>query len=394
MNRRQLMIFSAGALAARSGFADLRQQVPGATASSPNMGQDSPDELLLKLKDWQPKSLYKIPVTEVKKAKYPVIDMHNHGVDSAERVREMVRTMDATGVEKVVVFINTGKPESFAHARAIYSGHPGRFDLWCHFDLAGVNQPGFGPSAVKALEECHRMGAQGVGELHDKGKGLDVSVGTEPKSWHEPAFTDAGPHPDDTRLDPLFAKCAELGMPVSIHVSDPIWTYLPMDSHNDGYMTAYHWRLDNKPGLLGHDALIENLERAVKKHSGTSFIACHVANLSYDLTRLGQMLDRNPNLTADIAARMAEISTIPRFANQFVQKYQDRLVYGTDFSYTPGELRSTFRTLETSDEHFYYEGYIDYFWPMYGLDIPDAVLKKLYRENALRIVQQARNKSV
>ena len=174
-------------------------------------------------------------------------------------------------------------------------------------------------------------------------------------------------------------------MPVSIHVSDPIWTYLPMDRHNDGYMTAFHWRLDDKPDLLGHDGLLESLESTLKKHSGTTFIACHLANLDYDLTRLGQMLDRNPNFYADFAARMAEISTIPRFANQFFQKYQDRLLFGSDFTYTPGELRSTFRTLETFDEHYYYEDYSEYLWPQYALGIPDAVLQKIYRENALKI---------
>jgi hypothetical protein len=331
-------------------------------------------------------------MTEVTKARYPVIDVHNHGVNSAEQTREIVKSMDATGVERTVIFAGTGRPEGFAQARAIYSAYPERFDLWCLFDLRGVNDPGFGPGALRALEECHRMGARGVGELHDKGKGLDASVGTEPNSWHKPAeFSGPGPHPDDPRMDSLFAKCAELGMPVNIHMADPIWTYLPMDNHNDGYMTAYHWRLDDKPGLLGHYGLMESLERTLQKHRGTTFIACHLANLDYDLTRLGQMLDRNPNLNADFAARMAEISTIPRFANQFFQQYQDRILFGTDFTYSPGELRSTFRTLETLDEHYYYEDYLDYKRPLYGLGLPDAVLRKIYHENALRIFQPAGN---
>ena len=388
MNRRDLMMLSAATLASRMAFAQQQAQISPAGAS--DAAEQPSAELPLKLQDWRPTSIYKVPVTQVEKAKYPVIDMHNHGGDTPEKVRDMLSSMDATGVEKAIVFINTGKPEAFAQARTLYSGHPDRFELWCHFDLTGVNEPGFGPGAVKALEECHRLGAKGIGELHDKGKGLDVSVGTEPASWHEPAAHGVGAHPDDPRIDPLWAKCAELGMPVSIHVTDPIWTYLPMDSHNDGYMTAFHWRLDDKPGLLGHDALIESLERTANKHPKTIFIACHFLNLSYDLTRLGQILDRTPNLYADIAARMAEVSTIHRFTNQFMQKHQDRLVFGTDFFYSPGELRSSFRTLETSDDHFYYEDYIDYFWPMYGLDLPDAVLKKVYRDNALQILQRAR----
>ncbi len=390
MNRRQLMAFSAAAFAARVGFADPLAQAQGPDAHLSSKGVDLPDKLLLK--DWRPRSIYKIPVTEIGKARYPIIDAHNHGFNTADQARKIVETMDETGVERAVVFTGTGRPEGFAQARTIYSAYPQRFDLWCLFDLRGVNNPGFGPGALKALEECHRMGARGVGELHDKGKGLGASVGTEPSNWHTPTeFTGPGPHPDDPRMDSLFQKCSELGMPVSLHVSDPIWTYLPMDKHNDGYMTAFHWRLDDKPGLLGHDGLLESLERTLKRHKGTTFIACHLANLDYDLTRLGQMLDRNPNLYADFAARMSEICTIPRFANQFFEQYQDRLLFGTDFTYTPGELRSTFRTLETLDEHYYCEDYSDYLWPLYGLGITDAVLKKIYRENALRLFAGARN---
>ena len=382
------MALSAATFAARFGFADPIEPTRKSGTHSPAAPGDLPDRLLLK--DWRPRSIYKIPVTEVEKARYPVIDVHNHGVKSADETREIVKAMDAAGVERAVIFAGTGRPEEFARASAIYSAYGDRFDLWCQFDLRGVNDPGFGPGALKSLEQCHRLGARGVGELHDKGRGLDAPVGTEPKGWHEPAeFRGPGPHPDDPRMDPLFARCAELGMPVNLHMADPIWTYLPMDNHNDGYMTAYHWRLDDKPGLLGHDGLMESLEHTLKKHRGTTFVACHLANLDYDLTRLGVMLDGNPNLNVDFAARMAEISTIPRFANQFFQQYQDRILYGTDFTYSPGELRSTFRTLETLDEHYYYEDYLDYFWPLYGLGLPDAVLKKIYRENALRILGSA-----
>jgi hypothetical protein len=206
MNRRQLVAFSAAAFAARFGFADPLEQPQGSAAHSPNRGGDLPDRLLFK--NWRPRSIYKIPVTDVTKARYPVIDVHNHGVDRAdvdrgEQTREIVKSMDATGVERAVIFAGTGRPESFAQARAIYSAYPERFDLWCLFDLRGVNDPGFGPGALRALEECHRMGARGVGELHDKGKGLDASVGTEPNSWHNLAeFSGLGPHPDDSRLDP------------------------------------------------------------------------------------------------------------------------------------------------------------------------------------------------
>ena len=114
-------------------------------------------------------------------------------------------------------------------------------------------------------------------------------------------------------MDALWNRCAELGMPINIHVSDPIWSYQKQDNTNDGLMNGYSWRIDDtQPGILGHDGLIQSLERAVEKHRKTIFIACHLANLEYDLTRLGGMLDRHPNLFTDISARFAEVAPIPR----------------------------------------------------------------------------------
>ena len=128
--------------------------------------------------------------------------------------------------------------------------------------------------------------------------------------------------------------------------------YEPMNNKNDGLMNAFEWRLDNQPGIVGHSGMVDILERTVTKHSGTTFIACHLVNLSYDLTRLGQLLERHPNLYADIAARYAETAPIPRFVSQFYAKYGDRLVYGTDMGFDKPMYRVTFRILETLDEHF------------------------------------------
>jgi predicted TIM-barrel fold metal-dependent hydrolase len=129
----------------------------------------------------------------------------------------------------------------------------------------------------------------------------------------------------------------------------------------------------------------------VRKHPRTIFIACHLANLDYDLTRLGQMFDRNPNLYGDIAARFAELAPIPRFVNQFFQKYSDRILYGTDNAYSQSMFSATFRLLETSDEHFYDNAFRSYHWPLYGAGLPDDVLKKLYRDNAVAVFRRARS---
>ena len=400
MNRRQWMLLSGlsgAAVAVRRGDAQT-QQVQGANPS--DLSQITPDKLLLK--DYRPKSIYRIPITDIKRAKYPIIDAHCHGPRPPLDVDGMVRLMDAVGVERTVIFTGTTTSAKFSEVRQLYSKYPGRFDLWCGFDLTGIDQPGFGPNAVTALEECHRLGALGVGEISDKGRGFGVRggggragrAGPPPVPSSPPV---AGPHPDDPRMDPLFEKCAQLGMPVNIHVSDPIWAYEPMDRTNDGLMNGYAWMIKVVPGVMGHNELVESLVRTARKHSKTIFVACHLANIDYDLTRLGQIFDRNPNLYVDISARFGDLAPIPRFVAKFFQKYPDRVLYGTDMAYTQRMFTSTFRIMETQDEHFYefdLDVCYDYHWPLHGLGLRDDLLKKIYRENALKVYKHAQSNAV
>lgn len=343
---------------------------------SPAAEEPSPETLLLK--DFHPRSVYKIPQTEVAKARYPAIDMHAHAyAKTPEQVDRWVRVMDEHGIAKAVVLTGTtGK--QFDDLMALYSKYPGRFELWCGFDYTGYDQPGFGPAAVKELQRCFDAGARGVGELGDKGKGLVYCRPT--KAW--------GMHLDDPRMDGLLEKCADLKMPINIHVADPYWMYEPMDARNDGLMNAYTWRLDDQPGIVGHAGMVDILERAVKRHPNTTFIACHFANCSYDLGRLAKLFDECPNLYADISARYAETAAIPRFTAKFYETYQDRLVYGTDMGLSPGVYRITFRILESADEHFYDWDNFSYHWPLHGLALGDSVLEKVYRTNALKILHK------
>lgn len=169
-----------------------------------------------------------------------------------------------------------------------------------------------------------------------------------------------------------------------------------MDYTNDGLMNGWSWRIVLEPGTLDHNQLITSLENAVKKHSGTTFIACHLCNLDYDLTRLGQMFDRNPNLYADISARFAETAQIPRFVRQFLTNYPDRIVYGTDVTYDEAFFSASFRILETEDEHFYLRGKVgsanfnfNYHWALNGFGLPDDLLKKIYYDNMANIMARA-----
>jgi predicted TIM-barrel fold metal-dependent hydrolase len=340
------------------------------------IAQTSPDQILLK--DYRPRSIYKVPVTHVAKARFPIVDMHSHPyAETPEQIDEWVRTMDAVGVERTMILTHSvGK--KFDEIVARYSKHRERFGMWCGFDFTGYDKPGYGPAAIAELERCHAAGAIGVGELGDKGKGL---VYGEPQAL--------GMHIDDPRMDGLLERCADLGMPVSIHVAEPKWMYEPMDATNDGLMNAYEWRLDNQPGIVDHQGMVDTLSRAAARHPRTIFIACHFANCCYDLSILGRMLDTLPNLYADIAARYAETATIPRYMARFYERYRDRLVYGTDMGFDRPMYEITFRVLETADEHFYETEQFGYHWAMNGFELDDRVLERLYRDNALEIFKKA-----
>lgn len=344
-----------------------------ATPESPaSTGPHSPEQLLLK--DYRPESIYKTPRTRVEKARFPTIDMHSHAyASSPEEVAAWVQTMDAKGIEKTVL-LTKATGASFDSLLAVYRQHPGRFELFCGFDYTGYEAPGWSEKAIQELERCVAAGAKGVGELGDKGKGLVYSEPT-------PAYD---MHIDDPRLAPVLKRCGELGIPISIHVAEPIWMYEPMDSTNDGLMNAYAWRLDNQTDILSHAELIQTLENAVKAHPNTTFIACHVANCSYDLDIIGRLLQQYPNLYADISARYAEMAPIPRRVNRFFTEHQDKLLYGTDMGMNADMYEITFRLLETEDEHFYDIKQFNYHWPLYGFGLGEEVLRRVYRENALK----------
>jgi predicted TIM-barrel fold metal-dependent hydrolase len=339
----------------------------------------SADQLLLK--DFRPQSIFRIPQTTVRKPKYPAIDIHTH-TSAVNKLAERVKLMDEVGIEKQIVLpdppANSGP--RFDALYAEYAKFPGRFEMWCGLDVEELKKPDFKAAVLVAeLERCARIGAKGVGELSDKGEGLYLGRG---------GF---GPHPDDPRLDAVWEKCADLKLPVNLHMADPKWAYEPMDEHNDGLPLVYRWRRDNKPNLVDHEGLMQILERLVSRHPRTIFIACHFANLEYDLDRLGQWMDRYPNLYTDSAARHHYLATIPRFTASFIEKHQDRIMFGTDVEGGPAAVYlDNYRVWETLDEHFYgwHPGKNPpLHWPLYGMGLKDEILKKFYRDTALRILK-------
>lgn len=327
------------------------------------------------LKDYRPLSVYRIPRTKVPKARYPAIDVHCHDyAKTAEEVDQWVRTLDAAGIDKVIVMTQSTGPR-FDEIATKYKKYPERFQLWCGLSFSAYDQPNFGPAAVAELERCYRAGAKGVGEISDKGLGVINQSAKAP-----------GMHIDDPRLDSIYEKCAELRLPINIHIGEPIWFYLPMDAKNDGLMNAYHWRLDNKP-VLSHAEMVQRLENVLQRHPRLTVIGCHYVNCEYDFSILARLLDTYPNLYSDISGRYEETGPIPRTTAAFINKYQDRLLYGTDMGRGKGTYEFSFHILESLDEAFYENGY-RYHWQYYGFGLEDAILKKLYRDNALKLLAQ------
>ncbi len=336
----------------------------------------------LLLKDYRPQSIYKIPVNKPQKSLYPAIDMHSHPyAKNKEEVESWIKVMKQSNIKKTVILV-TRSGDAFDSVNKLYAPYSESFDLWCGLDLNNMERADWGARAVKELERCKKLGAKGVGELVDDGHGIENTNSGVPIK---------GIHFDDPKFDPVFKACARLNMPVNIHVAEPGWMYEKMDSTNDGLMNAFNYRLDDKTNIVDHAGMIRILENTLKKHPKTTFIACHFANCCHNLEVVGSLLDKYPNLYLDIGARFFETSAIPRFSSKFYEKYQDRLLYGTDMGNKKEMYDITFRILETEDEHFY-DNYSSYHWYLNGFGLNKDILRKLYFENAERIMGLAGNR--
>ena len=337
---------------------------------------ESPVDKIL-LRDFSPVVVNNIPVTQVNRAKYDIIDMHAHDyASSAEEIEQWTKTMDEVGVLNTAIMHCSwiGRPfEEFVAAYAPYKDH---FKFWCCFDYSDMSPEGI-EKACQLLERYHNeLGAVGVGELGDKGEGDTYARPGDGKDIHI----------DDPRIKPLIAKAGELKMPISIHIAEPYWMYLPMDETNDGLVNAVAWHVDTT-NCYGYNKLMETFENALRENPNTIFIACHYLNMTHDLPRLGALLDKYPNMYFDISARVAESAHTPRATREFLIKYQDRVLFGTDNGMGAEMYRNIFRVLETNDEHFYLPE-LGYHWALSAFNLPDEVLKKLYHDNAERILTE------
>ncbi|SKC35709.1 Amidohydrolase [Bacteroidales bacterium WCE2008] len=336
----------------------------------------------LLLKDFKPIPCMNLPEHHPHQAKFTVHDMHSHAyAETVDECKEWAERLKANNIDKVVV--NTyATGEKFDELYDMYKGVSDAFEMWCGFDMSAWGTPEFEEKAVASLVRDFEKGARGVGEVGDKGLGDAYFTGFQTGEATPTA------HMNDPRFDALFEKCGELGMPLIIHVGDPIWMYEKMDEHNDGYPNAETWKIDPEtPGLLDLYELCKTLEECCDRHPNTTIIACHFMNLTHDYELLGQIMDRHPNLYLDNSARHIESAITPRATKAFYEKYQDRIFFGTD-NYPSQEMYDLqWRILETEDEHFYdYEN--AYHWALSGIGLSDEVLRKLYYENADKLYEK------
>lgn len=334
------------------------------------------DSLLLK--DYKPASSLVVPATSIAKARLPVIDAHSHSsmsnISTQADVDAWVKTMDEVGIEMSVVFTNASGAEFDRQAKLFLSSPSKRFQVWYSLDASNPEDPEFTAKAVAELERVHKLGARGVGEITDKGWGVEASEQNALPRAKRLRF-------DDPRLDAYWKRCGELNMPINIHIADHPSCWKPLDATQERTPDFQAFSLFGKD-VPSHEELLGMRERLLAKHPKTKFIFCHFSNQGHDTAALGRMLDRFPNMYVDVSARDYELGRQPRAMKAFLEKYKGRVLFGTDMGRDKAMYQGWWRLLESADE--YLPGRI--WWPYYGLELGEQVLRSLYRDTALQVL--------
>ena len=334
----------------------------------------------LLLRDFHPQAMLHARVTPIERAKFPVIDVHNHindamGIDEHMPPEKVIQVMNAANVRTVVILTGQWGEKLQRVVDEMVKPYPGRFMVFTQIDYSKIDDP---KAMVADLDDAVRRGARGLKVLKDLG------LEDRDKSGKLIAV-------DDPRLDPVWEECGRLGIPVAIHVTDPEAFFHPIDGHNERYEELIQhpdWSFYDH-GFPSKEEVMAQRDHMFAKHPRTTFIALHVANWPENLDYVSQLLDRLPNVMTEFGAREAELGRQPRRAREFFLKYQNRIMFGTDSPPSREMYSNYFRWLETDDEYFDYYGYPGQGrWKIYGMKLPDPVLQKVYYRNAERIFAQ------
>jgi len=373
--RRWHWMFGAWALICLTIAAAQQQQPPGQIRPRPAEGRE-PEWPPPNIREYKPHSTLVVPQHPVPRAKFPVIDIHSHQptpISPAEYAK-VVKSMDELNL-RLLVNLSGGSGDKLRQGLDAIKNSPApdRMVLFANVDFRNVG-PGFGPKAAKQLEEDIQAGAKGLKIFKSLGLETRKADGTRLQL-------------DDPELDPIWETCARLNVPVLIHTADPPEFFRTVDYTNERWLELALYpsrRFNDRSKFPAFEELMGERDRLFAKHRNTKFIAAHMGWHANDLGRLGAMLDKMPNLYTEVGAVLYDMGRQPRTAREFFVQYQDRLLFGKD-SYQPDEFPYFWRVFETADEYFDY--YRDYhaFWKLYGISLPDEVLRKLYYQNALKI---------
>ena len=328
----------------------------------------------LRLYDFAPRTMLAVPHHQVPRARYPAIDFHNH-LDAMDPMA-VLRVMDACGIERIVNITMQVGGEALEIMKRFRTAARGRISTVAWMDWSDLHVPGFFDRTVARLEQSVEHGACGLKIWKDLGLVLRNSNGSLLRV-------------DDERLAPLFERAAELGVFVMFHTADPDAFFLPIDRFNERYeeLSAHpDWGFCGSAFTKAE--LLEQRNRVIARHPKTTFVGAHVAERGEDLATVSGWLDELPNLYIDIGARTAELGRQPYTAREFFIKNSGRILFGTDLVPDEEMYRLHFRFLETAEEYFDYPTHASRQgrWQIYGLYLPDEVLRAVYRENALRLL--------
>ncbi len=329
----------------------------------------------LPLGEFQPKSTLVREEHYVQKARFPVIDYHNH-LDALDP-RDVLRVMDACNIERVVNITMQVGDAALQIIDKFHSADPQRFATIGWMDWSGVERSDFAQLTCDRLERLVERGARGIKFWKDLGLSVRDSDGNLLRI-------------DDERLAPIFEKAAELGIPVMFHTADPDAFFLPIDAQNERYEElAAHPDWGFYGAQYSKKDLLDQRDRVIARHPKTTFVAAHVAECGENLARVTKLLETYPNISIDISARASELGRQPYSARKLFLKFPDRILFGSDLLPEEQMYRLYFRFLETADEYFDYPSHASRQgrWSIYGLNLPDDVLRQVYRENALRLLR-------
>lgn len=330
---------------------------------------------VMDVEEYEPVSTLVVEENQVTKAKYPFIDVHNHQwIMPIQDLEELVVEMDSLNMGVMVNLSGFRGNILEWSLDNVAENYPNRFAIFLNINFENLDDPGWPEEPLAMLEQGVKQGVKGLKVY--KGLGLtDVD-----NDGNRIAV-------DDPRLDPIWAKCGELGIPILIHSGEPASFWKPKDKYNERWLELkqYPSRYRNPAKLPSFESIMAEQHHVFQKHPGTTFINAHLGWYGNDLKKLGELMEEYPNMYTEIGAVLAELGRQPKTARNFMIQYQDRVLFGKD-TYNKEEYYTYFRVLETDDEYFDYYRKRHAHWKMYGINLPDSVLRKVYFENALNVI--------